>query len=636
MILKVERVVLVLVEDAQHQEERPRGEEAGSVNRADNRRPRGRQRAADEQRSGVEDEEEDSVRQRKALVNPRHQASGERTVFSKRHGRGSETMLAHGRLGERKHETTLNRAGQSSNPATSVNVADRVLMQAARHPSRVALVIAGERDETITYADLARRIASFSAGLAREGFHEGDRVALLFPLCVDFYALSLAVLRAAPRSFSWTVRGLRRTCVALRISRARAIVSVRAALRLWPVLPATWRLARFAADAAPMGTRPLASLRVDDAVGQSPVARGPDDEGLITFTSGSSGRPKGVDRTHGLLVAQHEALRVEFPTRTTTSTCRASPPSRSTTCALGITTVIPPLDLRRPATSSSGASSRRDGAVGRDETQRRSCVHGPPRLPIAPGDPRAAKVRGLVVGGAPVPRRLRRDRAPLRPSRRSGGLRFDRGRAHRHGVDARCRGLARRRLPGRRRRPRCARRARHAPADRSTVGAQGFGAAQSHDGESGEVVVSGAHVNRRYIGDEEATRRLKMRAEDGTVWHRTGDLANRDARGRLWLRGRTGDVVPHGGGLVLPYVVEADVDELEGVDRAALVAEARGACLALTVRAESSPDAVVTRVRAALERRNLGDVIVRVLGEVPVDARHQSKIDRAAVRAALR
>jgi hypothetical protein len=54
------------------------------------------------------------------------------------------------------------------------------------------------------------------------------------------------------------------------------------------------------------------------------------------------------------------------------------------------------------------------------------------------------------------------------------------------------------------------------------------------------------------------------------------------------------------------------------------------------VRAESAPDAVVARVKAALERRNLGDVPVRVLGEVAVDARHQSKIDRAAVRAALR
>jgi len=533
----------------------------------------------------------------------------------------------------------LNRAGQSSNPAPSANVADRVLVQAARHPSRVALVIAGERDETVTYADLARRIESFSGGLAREGFREGDRVALLFPLCVDFYALSLAVLaRGATVVLMDGALGLRRTLVALRVSRARAIVSVRAALRLWPVLPATWRLARFSADDAPMGTRPLASLRADDAVDESPVARGPDDEGLITFTSGSSGRPKGVDRTHGLLVAQHEALRVEFPDADDDVDMPCFPAVALHNLCCGITTVIPPLDLRRPATSL--VPERVLDAMGRWAVTRLS---GAPaymnRLvsAIAPGDPRAAKVRGLVVGGAPVPRRLctailrRFDRADARVAYGSTEAEpiatvsmHDVADSHGDGyLVGDVASVAHVELVT-------------LPPIAPPLGPGGLVPHRSPDGESGEVVVSGAHVNRRYIGDEEATQRLKMRAEDGTVWHRTGDLATRDARGRLWLTGRTGDVVPHGGGKVLPYVVEADVDEIEGVDRAALVADARGACLALTVRAESAPDAVVARVKAALERRNLGDVPVRVLGEVAVDARHQSKIDRAAVRAALR
>jgi acyl-CoA synthetase (AMP-forming)/AMP-acid ligase II len=519
----------------------------------------------------------------------------------------------------------------------SGNLAERVLAQAARHPSRVALVIAAEQDETVTYAGLVERIRAFSGGLAREGLGPGDRVALLFPLSVDFYALTLAVLaRGATVVLMDGALGLRRTLVALRISRARAIVSVRAALRLWPVLPATWGVERFCADDAPFGTRPLATLRDGGAGDERPLARTADDEALVTFTSGSSGRPKGVDRTHGLLVAQHEALRAEFPEADGDVDMPCFPAVALHNMCCGMTTVIPPLDLRMPATSL--VPERVLDAMGRFGVTRLS---GAPaymdRLvaAIPPGDPRAAKLRGLVVGGAPVPRRLcaaivgRFERAEALVAYGSTEaepiatvsmreVAESAGDGYLVGEVAPVARVELVRLP------------EIAPA----LGREGFAPYRAPVGESGEVVVSGPHVNRRYIGDDEAMRRLKVPAADGVVWHRTGDLARRDERGRLWLTGRTPDVVTHAGGAISPYVVEAAVDDVEGVDRAALVAY-DGACLAVTLRGSIPRDDVLVRVKAVLAQRDLGDVPVRVVADMPVDARHQSKIDRAGLRALL-
>jgi acyl-CoA synthetase (AMP-forming)/AMP-acid ligase II len=301
-----------------------------------------------------------------------------------------------------------------------------------------------------------------------------------------------------------------------------------------------------------------------------------------------------------------------------------------------MTTVIPPVDLRRPATSL--VPERVLDAMGRWGVTRLSAAPAyMARLvaAIAPGDARAAKVRRLVVGGAPVPRRLcaaivrRFDQADARVAYGSTeaepiatatmrDVAESAGDGYMVGHVAPVASVELVTLP------------EFAPA----LGSDGLVPHRVPEGASGEVVVSGPHVNRRYINDDEAVRRLKVRAPDGVVWHRTGDVARRDARGWLWLTGRTSDVVPYGGRSLEPYVVEAAVEDIEGVDRAALVAHGK-ACLAVTSRGSVPPDDLVASIRAHLARHDLGDVVVRIVPEMPVDARHQSKIDRVALRDAL-
>jgi acyl-CoA synthetase (AMP-forming)/AMP-acid ligase II len=148
----------------------------------------------------------------------------------------------------------------------------------------------------------------------------------------------------------------------------------------------------------------------------------------------------------------------------------------------------------------------------------------------------------------------------------------------------------------------------------------------------GEVVVRGCGVSRTYVGDPEAVARNKVRESDGQVWHRTGDVARRDADGRLWLLGRTGELVLHGDRELHPLAVESDLADVPGVRRAALVAHRGAPDGEIAVVAEMD---AVAQVRAHLDAAGLVALPLRVVDTIPTDARHNSKVDRAALRRQL-
>jgi acyl-CoA synthetase (AMP-forming)/AMP-acid ligase II len=136
----------------------------------------------------------------------------------------------------------------------------------------------------------------------------------------------------------------------------------------------------------------------------------------------------------------------------------------------------------------------------------------------------------------------------------------------------------------------------------------------------GEVVVSGAHVNRSYWQDSEADSANKLH-ENGTIWHRTGDTGRLDTSGRLWLVGRVADMV----GDLHPFPIEMAAERVEGVGCAALV-EHRGRPV-LCVEGRGWERAAVVRAT--------GIEAVQAVPRVPMDARHNAKVDRIRLRRML-
>jgi fatty-acyl-CoA synthase len=85
-------------------------------------------------------------------------------------------------------------------------------------------------------------------------------------------------------------------------------------------------------------------------------------------------------------------------------------------------------------------------------------------------------------------------------------------------------------------------------------------------GEVGEIVVRGPQMMREYHGDAQATARALAGG-----WLRTRDLASRDPEGFYTVRGRLDDLIISGGENIYPREVEAVLQAHPGVLQAAVI-----------------------------------------------------------------
>ena len=154
----------------------------------------------------------------------------------------------------------------------------------------------------------------------------------------------------------------------------------------------------------------------------------------------------------------------------------------------------------------------------------------------------------------------------------------------------------------------------------------------SQPGVTGEISIRAAHVKDHY-DSLWATERDSAR--DGGR-HRTGDVGHLDDDGRLWVEGRLQHVVTTAGGVLTPVGVEQRVERLDALRAAAVVGVGpAGTQVAVAVVVPTDPPrgAWLRSAHASLAedvRRAAGVELAAVLvtSSLPVDIRHQSKVDR--------
>jgi acyl-CoA synthetase (AMP-forming)/AMP-acid ligase II len=161
-------------------------------------------------------------------------------------------------------------------------------------------------------------------------------------------------------------------------------------------------------------------------------------------------------------------------------------------------------------------------------------------------------------------------------------------------------------------------------------------------GEIGEILVRGPHVSPRYADDPDSTRANKIAGPGGAIWHRLGDVGYLDELGRLWCGGRVGHRVLLPTGVLYPLMCEPIFDAHPRVRRSALVGVTSGATtvpvLCVELRDGATRGGDLAQVRAQLlataGQHDTTRAIRHVLfhPRLPVDPRHNSKIERPALR----
>lgn len=529
----------------------------------------------------------------------------------------------------------------------SANVVDYFADAVRRHPDKPALVQPADvLDETWTFDELDMRVDWLVAGLREIGFEPGDRAIVMVPMSLPLYQVLLALLKlggAAVFVDPWV--GARQIAQLAAYAEPKAFIGVGKShlvrlldkrLRSMPLTvttgPRLWCVpARHILDELLRYDGPVAPRRVDAEA-----------TALVTFTSGSSGNPKGANRTHGFLSAQHEALAAEFPYEPGDVDMPSFPVFSLNNLATGITTVIPDIDFRNVAGVDPArilAQIERYGVT--------TATASPPFFDriaecVQQNARRAPKLRRILTGGAPISDEQLRVWEQVFPETEIVVLY---GSTEAEPV-AHLSSRERLELTDEPRgycvgRPVDAVQARVIAISDEPVELEDgrWDDVEQAPGEVGELIVTGDHVCQSYFRNPEATAENKIRDADGRVWHRMGDTGYFDDDGRFWLTGRVHSTIRRGELAVQPQLVEqAAMGEDARIRRAAAVGlpdPTLGEKVVLVIET-SQPNGLEAAVRERLEQaEQVVDAIVLRDTPLPVDPRHNSKIDYAALRESL-
>ncbi|HEY8211132.1 MAG TPA: fatty acid CoA ligase family protein [Myxococcaceae bacterium] len=538
-------------------------------------------------------------------------------------------------------------AGESEVPGDGGTPEENIastLQRSAREKPKVTALHLAEGGASITFEALRERAGCVAARLRASGIGPGDRVLLMIKPGVEFAAAFFGTLAVgAVAVLIDPGLGPRRMLECVTSVRPKAMISVRALHVMRLLRPNAFRSVELVVSERPFpGARSFRHL-LEGEPWMEVAPRRPEDAAIITFTSGSTGEPKGVVIPHRVLKAQVRTFQALFDLSGNDLVLAAFPALILLGPGLGVPVVLPEIDARRPAlfdptklvdtirrygTTHSFGSPAIWGPVGR------YCEQHGVTLPT---------MRRLAMGGAPIaPEILERFAGRLAPDAEvttpygsteavpvaianTAELRAEWAQGPGRGV-----------LVGR-------------PVEGAEVRIVQISdgplseAVPLGTGEIGEIAVRGDIVSPAYFGRPDADALAKIPDAGGT-WHRMGDLGYLDERGRLWFCGRKSERVETKEGALYTARVEPLFSSDARVRRVALVGVGSRPEQRAVLVVEPEP---AHWPRSASARRELADAVlakgasgppeVRALRDVlfnprlPLDIRHNAKILRGVL-----
>ncbi len=526
----------------------------------------------------------------------------------------------------------------------SANIARHLPLMAARQPDHPALKVPRGRTAdgridylTLSFAELDAEVDAWCDRLTAAGVRRGDRTLLMVKQGLPLIAVAFALFKlgAVPVVIDPGM-GLRSFLRCVRRSQPQALVGIPIAQLISRLCFRTFASVRSRVGVSGSTTARLAQSKIENRKSKI-VNSTPADLAAVLFTSGSTGAPKGVCYEHGMFEAQVRLIRETYGITPGEVDLPMLPIFALFNPALGMTTIVPEIDPRRPA----AVDPAKIVQAIRQENVTNS--FGSPTLWRKIGDHCAARrivlpsLRRVLCAGAPVPVALWASSRQFIPN---GQLHSPYGATEalplatigaseiekrKPGVENFSGACVGRPLPGIR-------------IKIITLAAAEGELREVARGEIGEIIASGPVVTKTYDALPEATALAKI-SDGDTLWHRMGDCGWLDEEGLLWFCGRKVESVLTAGGRLFTEPCEQVFRPHPRAARCALIGVGAGELRQPALVAETKVKDAADATRLARELRTLALTRSHTAGikmfyfrpQLPVDVRHNAKIHRLAL-----
>lgn len=524
---------------------------------------------------------------------------------------------------------------------TDFNLITYLKKSAEKYPGRCALIMHQKgRVVSITFEELWDKVDVFSVGLRENGLQAGEHCLVLIPMSIELYIIMLGIIKMGGVAVfiePWIrYRQIVEFCVFAQprgfigMGKTHLLRLMQEKLLKIPLTISTSRTflglpARFSID------KILSTYQGDGYI----FPTTPTESAIITFTSGSSGIPKGVNRTHGILTAQYKALSSEFHYSPDDIDMPMFPVFALRNIAQGITSVIPNMDFMRV-----DAVNPQIILNQMNEFNVTTCTASPPFFDSLSeyilSKSLSFPIRRILTGGAPVSNaQLRRWRCafpdtqveivygsteaePIAHITLEDRLKAD---SHHRGfcVGGPIEGL----------------KTKIIKIQKGIVKFKNsWQELECSEGEVGELIVSGAHVCKDYFNNPAAVEENKITDSQGTIWHRMGDTGYFDENGLFWLVGRVYSTIIRDNKVYHAQLIEQTVAEsypaFTKIAALGLPDAQLGEQLTIVIQTKSAPVSV-SEIKEHLKDIPIDKVLI-TSEPLPVDPRHNSKIDYTGLR----
>lgn len=515
---------------------------------------------------------------------------------------------------------------------------DGLLHSFAQYPDRIA--ITDKADISYSYQDFYQHIAWCREGLQKRGVKKGTRILMAVPMSMELYAMMEAVFSLGGIIIfldPW-LQGKQMGKIIRKVKPELLICTQKIRRFAW-LLPATWTIKKWW------------SFR---SIGKSakqwePVDIIDEDIALITFTGGTGGNPKGADRNFKFLASQLAALGGHMKSADGKPFIDYTnfPIVGLADFAMGNHLVIPKINLMKIHEADPGITAKTIGdhkvsrlivspSLLRKIEEGFSANDGLVRSPSegtglregVPGEAigAAQHLKHIVTGGAPVSIALVNKFLhsykglffeAIYGSTEAEPIALSTFEDMQEQMEDPMKGMYAGEITKEIE-------LRIIQANPNPLDDMQFAESILKEGETGEILVTGDHVNKGYFENEEAFRENKVKAIDGKIWHRTGDIGYMKD-GKLFLVGRLHRIIHRNGMDFHPYPIEFALERQFDLKDLGYVENKKGEICLFVGNAQ---DINESSLRVFIEEKGyLVDKFIAINKPLPRDPRHRSKLD---------